>query len=65
MVDCEEKLKKINLFLDSPTHLVVSSKGRYVSRISFFAKVVVDPFLISLYILVSSLKELYLLIINM
>lgn len=28
MVDCEEKFKKINLFLDNPTHLVVSSKGR-------------------------------------
>ncbi|XP_055800963.1 uncharacterized protein LOC129870268 isoform X2 [Solanum dulcamara] len=28
VVDCEEKLKKINLFLDNPTHLVVSSKGR-------------------------------------
>lgn len=28
VVDCEEKLQKINLFLDNPTHLVVSSKGR-------------------------------------
>lgn len=28
MVDCEEKLKEINRFLDNPTHLVVSSKGR-------------------------------------
>lgn len=49
MVDCEEKFKKINLFLDNPTHLVVSSKGRYVSRISFLAKVVVDPFVFSLF----------------
>ncbi|KAH0711188.1 hypothetical protein KY284_012615 [Solanum tuberosum] len=28
VVDCEEKLKEINRFLDNPTHLVVSSKGR-------------------------------------
>ncbi|WMV59801.1 hypothetical protein MTR67_053186 [Solanum verrucosum] len=28
VVDCEEKLKEINHFLDNPTHLVVSSKGR-------------------------------------
>ncbi|KAJ8527865.1 hypothetical protein K7X08_015316 [Anisodus acutangulus] len=28
VVDCEEKLQKINQFLDNPTHLVVSSKGR-------------------------------------
>nr|XP_019067223.1 uncharacterized protein LOC101254273 isoform X3 [Solanum lycopersicum] len=28
VVDCEEKLKKINRFLDNPAHLVVSSKGR-------------------------------------
>ncbi|XP_047252389.1 uncharacterized protein LOC107842066 isoform X1 [Capsicum annuum] len=30
VVDCEEKLQKINLFLDNPSHLVVSSKGRPV-----------------------------------
>ncbi|KAK4344180.1 hypothetical protein RND71_037274 [Anisodus tanguticus] len=28
VVDCEEKLQKLNQFLDNPTHLVVSSKGR-------------------------------------
>ncbi|KAJ8528375.1 hypothetical protein K7X08_022067 [Anisodus acutangulus] len=28
VVDCEENLQKINQFLDNPTHLVVSSKGR-------------------------------------
>ncbi|CAN4096247.1 unnamed protein product [Withania somnifera] len=30
VVDCEEKLQRINLFLDNPAHLVVSSKGRPV-----------------------------------
>ncbi|XP_059276931.1 uncharacterized protein LOC132031088 isoform X1 [Lycium ferocissimum] len=30
VVDCEEKLQKINQFLDNPTHLVVSPKGRPV-----------------------------------